>query len=161
MVNWVLVLAIAGIVLTGYFVVSSDDGCGCHTTVQFASPKISIRTSGEDNVWDATIHINKLTPKDERIRWSEVRVVVKSSVGSILNEGSKLHRYDPSAITEGDIGSADVQFWFEDTKGDGVVGQGDFIMVTGMSAVQYERANVQITTGGQIIGDTSLPTVFP
>jgi len=162
LVNGVLVVALVGIILIAYLVVAgSIPGCGCEsTTVQFTSPKVSIRTSGEDIVWDATIHIDKLTPKDERVRWVEVRVVVKSSVGSILNEGSELHRYDPSAITDGGFGSADVQFWFEDVKGDGVVGPGDNIMVTGMDALQYEGALVQMLKDGKIIGDTSLPTYF-
>ena len=161
MVNWALVVVIAGIVLTGYLVVSSDDGCGCKTTVQFRSPEISIRQSGEDIIWDATIHINKMTPKDEDIPWAKVKVSLKASDGSILNERTNLHRYDPSAVTDGGTDSADVQFWFEDSIWKPKVGAGDNIVVTGMNDEQYEGALVQLLYEEKIIGDTTLPTDFP
>ncbi len=161
--NGILVVAIAGIILIAYLVVvGSETGCGCEElTFQIGSPEVSIRLSGEEVIWDGTLIINKVTPRDEKVDWTEVRVVVKSSDGSILNIASQPQPYDPSAITDGGISGTDVQFWFEDNDGDGKVDAGDIILVTGMNDDQYEGALVLMMKGGKIIGDTMLPTDFP
>ena len=149
-----------------FMVYVSRIGCGCYDpdadelTVQIGSPEISTRLSGEEVIWDATLPILKVTPKDEKARWTDVKVVVKSADGSVLNELSPLQPY-PADITDSGVGDACIQFWFEDATGDGIVSAGDKILVTCMNGRQYEGALLQLVTGGRLIGDARLPTDFP
>lgn len=149
----------------GFMVYVANSGCGCESddeklTVQIGSPEISTRLSGDEVIWDATLPILKVTPKDEKAHWANVKVVVKSADGSVLHELSQLQPY-PTAITDSGVGDAGVQFWFKEGTGDGIVSAGDKILVTSMNAVQYEGALLQLVTGGHLIGDAKLPTDFP
>ena len=133
-------------------------------TIQLSSPSVSQyeRPTGASPavyVWDAVLNINKMTPKDEKVKWTEIRIAIKGSDGSILM---------PSEAPESDVGATaysivlnDVEFWYVDiTTGDVKVSAGDSIKVTGMS-VAYEGATLQILKAGKIIGTTTLPTDFP
>lgn len=129
-------------------------------TLQLSSPsvtRINERPVGTAIVcWDGVLNINKMTPKDEKVQWSEVRISIKDSTGSILMVATTVGddsaaTYDPTPV---------VEFWFVDIQGDAKVGAGDSIKITGMIAT-YEGADVQITKAGKIIADTTLPTDFP
>ncbi len=162
----VQIAAICTISMIGFIVYVSQSGCGCYDTdeekftVQIGSPEITTRLSGEEVIWDATLPILKVTPKDEKARWTDVKVVVKSADGSVLNELSQLQPY-PTDITDSGVGDADIQLWFVDATGDGIVSAGDKILVTCMNGRQYEGALLQLVTGGHLIGDARLPTDFP
>jgi len=129
-------------------------------TLQLSSPtatRISERPVGTPiTCWDALININKLTPKDEKVQWTEVRISIKDASGSILDPASVVLQdgsaaYDPTPV---------VEFWYVDIQADGKVGAGDSIKITGMDTT-YEGGMVQILKAGKIIGDTKLPTDFP
>ncbi len=125
-------------------------------TLQLSSPKVTQYTRGV-TTWDAVLNINKLTPKDEKVKWSEVRIAIKSSDGSILNQAAEPDPDDPPNY---DI-TGSIEFWYVDiTLNDVKVSAGDSIKITGMD-VGYEGATLQILKAGKIIGDTTLPTDFP
>ena len=152
--------------IVAFMVYTANSGCGCfdpeddELTVQIGPPEVSTRLSGEETIWDATLPILKVTPKDESARWTNVKVVVKSADGSVLDELSQLQPY-PADITDSGVGDADIQFWFEDPTGDGIVSAGDKILVTCMNGRQYEGALLQLVIGGHLIGDARIPTDFP
>ena len=134
-------------------------------TIQLSSPKVSqyerpvaVPPALPTYVWDAVLNINKMTPKDEKVKWSEVRIAIKGSDGSILKQ-SEAPLEDGSATY--DVAGI-VEFWYVDiTLNDVKVGAGDSIKITGMSDTLYEGATVQLLKGGKIIGTTTLPTDFP
>jgi flagellin-like protein len=125
-------------------------------TAQLSSPEVT-QYDRSGACWDAVLNINKLTPKDEKVQWTEIRVVVKADDGSVLNAATA-----PLA----DVGSAayadpaSTEFWFVEIGGDVKVGAGDAIKVSGMDAT-YEGATIQLLKAGKIIGSTKLPTDFP
>lgn len=51
-------------------------------TINLASPTLEERTIDDDVRWDASITVNKLTPRDEVLRWKEAYIVIKESDGS-------------------------------------------------------------------------------
>ena len=134
-------------------------------TIQLSSPSVS-QYDRNGACWDAVLNINKLTPKDEKVKWTEVRIAIKGSGGSILNQATA-PLADGSVVPYPDISApydpaVDVDFWFVDiTAGDVKVGAGDSIKITGMNDALYEGATIQILKAGKIIGDSTLPTDFP
>lgn len=131
-------------------------------TVNIATPDVQA-TTYTNPCWDATLNINKITPKDEKVQWTEVRIIVKSASGSILNQATT-----PSADDDTLYGpvsapptEAEVEFWYvETTSGDTRMSAGDAIKLTGMGS-QYEGATVELTKAGERIGSITLPTNFP
>ena len=178
--NKILVFAVAVVILVPVVVVvawamtSSDDGGGGppyeedigKITVNFASPsvqKFDRASSGPPAiyVWDAVLNINKITPKEERVLWTEVRILVKSDVGSVLQTATSMSPDGSATYDDDDGGYIDVEFWFvETTSGDTKMSAGDAIKITGMPST-WEGATIEITKAGERIGSISLPTNFP
>ena len=152
----VLVATIAAVYLWGP---DYDDPGYELTTVNIASPSVNGRDVGGTFHWDAILNINKITPKDERIGWNQLRIVVKSADGSVLNPHTPLDQ--DLGIYDDDLdGSVDVEFWFIETTGDGFMSAGDAIKITGMTRA-YEGATIELTVQGERVGSIVLPTVFP
>ncbi len=138
-------------------------------TVQLSSPSVTQyeRPAGTAT-WDAVLNIQQMTPKDEKVKWTEIRVSIKDADGSILNGASTVSDDGTSTYTTPATGATtDVLFWFVDIQGDGKVGAGDAIKITGMDngdgtlgTNDYQGALVQILKGGKIIADATLPTDF-
>ena len=128
-------------------------------TVQLSSPAVTQYTRGTTVCWDGVLNIQKLTPKDEKVQWTEVKVAIKNSDGSILNSASDVTS-DTSTYNVDPVAPGDVEFWYVDISGDAKVGAGDSIKITGMDNT-YEGALIQIMKAGKIIGDTTLRTDFP
>ncbi len=133
-------------------------------TIQLSSPTVSQyerplgTTPIPDYVWDAVLNINKMTPKDEKVKWSEVRIAIKGADGSILMQAQA--PLEDGSAAYAPIGT--VEFWYVDiTAGDVKVSAGDSIKITGRDDASYEGATSQILKAGKIIGDTTLPTDFP
>ena len=124
-------------------------------TVQLSSPVISQRSIGGETCWDLVVTINKVTPKDEKVQWIEVKVVIKSADGSVLDFATPILR-DAGAYAD----PPTTQFWYVDVVRDGKMGAGDSIKVTGLDLF-YEGALLQLMKTGRIIGDVKLPTEFP
>jgi flagellin-like protein len=130
-------------------------------TVNIATPDVQAQTR-TNPCWDATLNINKITPKDEKVKWTEVRCVIKSASGSILNTALAPTADTPASYNDpAGTGPGVVQFWFVETDaGDTKMSAGDAIKVTGMD-VGYEGATVDLTKAGERIGSITLPTNFP
>ena len=138
-------------------------------TLQLSSPtmtRVDERPVGGNTCWDAVININKLTPKDEKVQWSEVKISIKKADGSILNAASPVTTDIPANYAAANGATGDVLFWYIDIQADGKVGAGDSIKITTMddgtlAGNDYQGGTVQILKAGKIIADTTLPTDFP
>ena len=145
----VVLAAVLWLMVSGMISTSEED----KITVNFASPTVQQKTR-VITCWDATININKITPKEEKVLWTEVRILVKASGGSVLNTTTAL-------VSDATPYHNYTEFWYvETTAGDDQMSAGDAIKVTGMSDL-YEGATVEITKAGERIGSTTLPTNFP
>ena len=134
------------------------------TTVNLASPNVQQVTRGVTVVWDVTMNINKITPSDVKILWSELKITVKSAAGSILlSQNAVPIPLDGSAAYSVAVPPV-VERWYVETVTlpslDTKMSAGDSIKITGMPTT-FEGALVQISKGGQLIGSANLPTNFP
>ena len=133
-----------------------DDGNGEVTiTLNLGVPNVSPRNTGTAMLHDAEMAINKVTPKDERPRWSDFTIVIKSSDGSVLLPVTSLKE-------DTGIYGDSVEVWYSDTTGGrDVANAGDGFVVSGMDAASYEGATVQILHNDKLAGSSVLPTDFP
>ena len=141
-------------------------------TVNLQTPDVqaaeAARYGALSTVYDATLNINKITAKDEKVMWSEVRIIIKGSTGSVLQAASPLvldaGAYDTDLIITGAEGANAVlvQFWYVETTGDTKMGAGDAIKVTGMptTPANWEGATIELTKAGERIAEATLPTDF-
>ena len=157
----VVLAAVLWLMVSGMISTSDED----KITVNLASPnvqKFDTRTAAAlDYRWDATLNVNKITPKDQKVLWSEVKVIIKASSGSILNAATG-PLTDLGAVYDTDAadGTVTVEFWFVETGGNLQMNAGDAIKVTGM-ADTYEGATLELTKAGERIGSATMPTNFP
>jgi FlaG/FlaF family flagellin (archaellin) len=125
-----------------------------NTTINLAYPQVSQKLDNTTR-WNVRIDINKITPDDVRVLWTEVKVIVKDYSGSVL---------DPATDVASDTGgpySNSTSFWYvETTTGDIDVGAGDGILITGIDS-SYEAATVELVKAGERIASMTLPTNFP
>jgi hypothetical protein len=150
------ILAVAWMMLAGIPVDVDTD----KTTVIIASPSVESRTIGEEVHWDVTLNIVKITPRDEAIAWGDVRIIVKSSAGSVLLPATRPSWDDPAEYDDGSDGTVDVEAWYVCTDSGPNMRAGDAIKLTGMT-LDYEGGNIEITQRGERIGSMFLPTDFP
>jgi flagellin-like protein len=136
------------------------------TTVNMASPDVQSATNdGVDNIpgnaddetiFDAVLDINKITPKDDKVNWADVRIIIKASGGSVLISESVLladAAYDRTTDPQ------PIEFWYVETGGDVKMSAGDSIKITGMDTT-YEGAQVILKKSGDQISSITLPTDF-
>jgi flagellin-like protein len=130
------------------------------TTVNIASPNVQhierpVGTVG----WDVSLNINKITPSDVKILWTELKITVKSATGSVLQaQISPIADIAPPYPNVGTLG-----YYFVETGTGTAASQmnaGDAIKITGMTGA-WEGAHVELSKGGQLIGSCELPTNFP
>ena len=139
------------------------------TTVNIASPNVSSfqidpdgtpGTGDEYTVFDAVLNINKITPKDDKVNWIDVRIIVKSSTGSVFqSETTPVADTNPTTYDRDDTGGIDVEFWYVETGGDVKMSAGDAIKLTGMPDT-WEGATIILKKSGEQIGSIKLPTDF-
>ena len=131
------------------------------TTVNVASPDVSSYeyAAGPPALYcyDAVLNINKITPKDDKVLWNDVRILIKGSDGSVLTAETNL---------AADVGAGAydrtpaLEYWYVETStGDTKMSAGDAIKITGMSTT-YEGAQVILKKAGEQIGSITLPTDF-
>lgn len=123
--------------------------------INLIAPSLTPRNDGTGEVHDASISVNKVTPRDSVVKWSDVKVTIKSADGAVL--------LPLTAVREdtGTYGSA-VEVWYSDTAGKrDRIDAGDSILVTGMEASMYEGSYVIMFLGDKQIGDSVMPTDFP
>ncbi len=164
----VVLAAVLWLMVSG--MISTDESD--KTTVNLASPSVQSLDVTERTTacWDVTLNINKITPKDDKVKWSELRIIVKGADGSVLNQATT-----PAANTgayAGDLpagGPVVVEFWYvEVTAGDLKMDAGDGVKITGMTdgsgfvgEDDYQGAMVEFTKGGERIASATLQTNFP
>ena len=155
----VVLAAVLWLMVSG--MISTDESD--KTTVNLASPSVQSLDVTERTTacWDVTLNVNKITPKDDKVKWSELRIVVKGADGSVLNQATT-PAANTGAYTGDDLSTAvAVQFWYvEVTAGDLKMDAGDGVKITGMTDI-YEGASVEWTKGGERIASATLPTNFP
>ncbi len=128
--------------------------------VNLASPSVTRRSISDQHYWETVLNINKVTPRDEVVRWADVSVVIHSHDGGILLPSTQVFP-DTGVYDNGFDGSVDVEGWFvEITTGDDRLSAGDAIKITGMTA-EFEAGLIQVLRSGRIVADIMLPTDFP
>ena len=159
----VLVIAVPFVAAVGWLAIS---GAVTSTeeqrlTVNLATPSVTHRLISDQHHWDTVLNINKVTPRDEDVLWTDISVAIKSSDGGILLPNTPISPDIGGVYDDGFDGSVDVEVWFiEITTGDNRLSTGDAIKITGMTA-DFEGGFIQILRSGRIIGDSFLPTDFP
>jgi hypothetical protein len=91
--------------------------------------------------------------------YTDIRVIVKASDGSVLIPATKPLANNPSNYDDGSDGSVDVQVWYVSITFGSIMFAGDSFILTGMTDA-YEGAMVQIMHKDRQIGSTTLPTDF-
>ena len=158
-----LTLAAVGIV-GGYYYFSEEmvieDDHRCTITVQVSSASMTRVDTNQMQTWQATINVNKITPRDGKIRYSKVRVTIKSSEGTPMVELAEPLPDDPTGNSQNE---GNVQIWFLDNNHNGRIDPGDVLRISGITT-DHEGALVQIidqTEGsGRIAADLRLPSEF-
>jgi hypothetical protein len=150
-----VVLGLVWLAISG-MIVEPDPGM---ITVNFQSPSVTQRTIGEEVHYDATLNVNKITPKDERVRYTELRVIMKSASGSVLMTATQPRPHDPTRYDDGSLGLVGVQVWYVSVSGGTDLSAGDALVFSGMTT-DYEGATIELTRAGERIGSITLPTDF-
>ncbi len=152
----VVIVASIGVVLLIY---AGDDDAG-PVTLNFAAPTVVVRFDGTMSHRDATIEVNRVTPRDAHVMWRDVRVEVHDTQGGLLMNAVPVHPDDPSAYDDISDGTLDTEFWFVEAGGNSQVDAADAVRITAMPAL-YQGATVRIYERGELIGSVVLPTAFP
>lgn len=129
-------------------------------TVNLASPIMQQRDIDSTTYWDAALNVNKVTPRNVELQWSDVRLIARSSMGSVLIPPLPLDEDGTMAYDDASDGIVVVEVWFVDVDGDGLFEAGDTIKLTGMTT-EYEGALVELHRSGELIASGTLPTDFP
>jgi hypothetical protein len=88
------------------------------------------------------MNINKITPKDEKVSWTEVKIIIKGADGSIKVTADVLTA-DPGA--GGYVSPGAIEYWYVEATADTKMSAGDGIKVTGMDA-SYEGATIEFAS---------------
>jgi hypothetical protein len=151
------VTVIASLVLLG-ITSSFEEPPSTRVTVNMASPSMEQSERDGTPVWDATLNINRITPRDVTVDWTSVRVRIVSASGATLLPQTML-TMDSGAYDE--TAPIMVEVWYDETlAGNTAMSPGDFFKVTGISSA-YEGANVLLYSHDELIGSATLPTNFP
>ena len=129
-------------------------------TINMAMPEPIQRQIGGTSHWDVTSRVNMVSPSGTKLLWSEVRIIVKSSMGALLIPATLPSPDAPASYDDASDGTVDVEAWFIDVDGDGNLEAGDTLKLTGIGA-SYEGAVVEMVKAGARIASLTLPTDFP
>lgn len=150
------------VVATGFLVVNlHEDSLYVDTRLEFSSPELTNRTVDEQVLWTVTVVTLKVTPEDEPVPISELRVKVLGPDGTVLQKQIRVRPFDVSKLYDGSDGSRTVQAWYVNEDGDkDNIGDPDLIRVSGLSDA-FERGVVRLMIDGRTIGTVELPASFP
>ncbi len=154
----VVLAAVLWLMVSGMISTSDEE----RITVNLQSPDVqaaeAARYAAQGTVvYDATLNINKITPKEEKVLWTEVRIIVKGASGSVLQSAAPLALDGSAAYSAAN--PVVVEYWYVETTGDTKMGAGDGIKVTGMPDT-WEGATIELTKAGERIAEANLPTDF-
>ena len=128
-------------------------------TLNLAAPVVTQRVITNVSIWDATVEVNLVTPRNTMTLWAGLEILIFSRNGMDLMRTPLLPN-DPSNYDDATNGWIDVEGWYIDTSTDLFIDEGDAIKVTGMDD-RYKRSTLEIISMGGVIGTIRLPTDFP
>ena len=147
----VVLAAVLWLMVSSMFSTNMDKG----TTVTMGEPKLETQTRAATTCWDTTVTILRLSPRDTKLPWGDLKLTVKSASGSLLYTQST-----PNADMGVYPDDLIVRSWFVPAAGIGtVMVAGDEIKITSMD-IYYEGALVELISHGQLVGMAKLPTDF-
>ena len=137
------------------------------TVVNIASPNVSsfeqaaaVPPAPAVYVYDAVLNINKITPKDDKVNWVDVRLIVKSDSGSVLQSEVSLLADVGTGAYDRATPTASMEYWYVETStGDTKMSAGDAIKITSMPDT-WEGATVILKKSGEQLASITLPTDF-
>jgi len=130
--------------------------------VNVGLPQMESRIIDGDQYWDATIIVNRFTPKDQTIPWEEIKVGAKDQAGRTLLENSNVFRDNPSNYYKASDGRLDVETWFikmGENPNNYKIEAGDTLKITGLTS-DYLGVKIFITFNGDQIASVTLPSDF-
>ncbi len=132
--------------------------------VNLAPAVIQNRTLEDEVHWDATFHVNKVTPRDSIVRWAEVRVSLLSESGDVLVERMELEPDAPLNYDDGTDGLVDIEAWYVDLPTDGRMNSEDRFIITGLDR-DHQGCSVillrRVDSQWEQIASGTLPLEFP
>ncbi len=135
-----------------------------NVTLNLAPADMRRRSIDGEVYWDAVFHINKVTPREANVRWSDVRVRVWTANGSIVVDDIRPQPDDPGRYDDGDGDRVEIEAWYVDLSGNGGISQNETFKVTGLPEF-CEGATVHMTWSGpgegNGIASSTLPFEFP
>ena len=151
-----VIVAIGLIALLAYLHgLSSYDPPEPKKVISFSPPVLSYREVEDINHTDVSVEVRKLTPKDGRYEWSELRISITSENGTIIFKNVKPTPNDPSRYSTG--AHPQIEVWYIDSFMEaGNIDPGDLIKVTGISE-DLQFAIVKLKLNGRQVGSFSVP----
>ena len=151
-----VIVAIGLIALLAYLPgPSSYDPPEPKKVISFSPPVLSYREVEDINHTDVSVEVRKLTPKDDRYEWSELRISITSENGTIIFKNVKPTPNDPSRYSTG--AHPQIEVWYIDSFMEaGNIDPGDLIKVTGISE-DLQFAIVKLKLNGRQVGSFSVP----
>ncbi|MCK5414689.1 MAG: hypothetical protein KAJ35_04845 [Thermoplasmata archaeon] len=123
--------------------------------ITLSFPEVSHREVEGINHTDVSAEVQKLTPKDGRYVWSELRISITSEDGTVIIKNVKPIPDDPSRYSTGT--QPQIEVWYVDSFAEtGEIDPGDSIKVTGISE-DLQLAIVKLRLDGRQAGSFSVP----
>ncbi|MCK5253589.1 MAG: hypothetical protein KAQ96_11580 [Thermoplasmata archaeon] len=123
--------------------------------ISFSPPVLSYREVEGINHTDISVEVRKLTPKEGRYEWSELRISITSEDGTVIIKNVKPTPDDPSRYSNGTY--PQIEVWYIDSFAEaGNIDPGDSIKVTRISE-DLQFAIIKLKLNGRQVGSFSVP----
>ena len=111
----------------------------------------------EDNVtvWNVRVDVNRISPEDAEIPWSDLRLGVYDKSGTLILPPQPLREW-----TDSESSTSPVVWFVETTSYDTNMHPGDGIKLTGIDRT-YEGATIELRINGEKCASVPLPKEFP
>lgn len=130
------------------------------TVVVLGTPQVAQRQVGNVTVWDATLPVELVTPRDQEVYWDDLVIVIESREGRALLSEQIVGLDGTSPYDDASDGWLDVELWSVEGPVDGVMGPGEALKITGMDE-GYQGATLSMRLGTTVIASVDLPRNFP
>jgi len=128
--------------------------------INFQAPRVSQRQVSNVTVWDATLEVDRVTPRESGVWWDTLQLSVLSREGDVLFAYHNPAIDDPQSYDDATNGWVDVEAWYIDLENNTLLRQGDIIKITGMDE-RYQGATIMIREKGTQTVTLQLPLNFP
>jgi hypothetical protein len=127
------------------------------TSVELRNPVAKAKTVNGEDYWDVSVEISRITPKDERIYWHDLRVTVRSANDRMLLANALVQKDSPAEYDDGSDGWVDAQVWYVCTPPHNpYIPAGSSLQLTGLSK-DFEGGEVKVSRSGEEIGSFTIP----